>query len=101
MCVSSLTPMKKEALDSTSWRLFALLSCAVRRRVALSAEFFHQLRHDGKQIADEAIIRDAENRRFFVLVDCDDDLRVLHTSQMLDRAGDADRDVKLRRDDLA
>jgi hypothetical protein len=41
-----------------------------------SAEFFHQFRYDGEQVADEAVIGDAEDRRFRVLVDRDDDLAV-------------------------
>ena len=49
----------------------------------------------------EAVVGDAEDRRLRVLVDRDDDLRVLHAGQVLDRAADAGGDVELRRDDLA
>src|SRR5271169_5640743 len=43
-----------------------------------------------EEIADQAIVGDLEDRRFFVLVDGDDDLRVLHAGEMLDRTRDAD-----------
>ena len=54
-----------------------------------------------EQIADEAVVGDAEDRRFRVLVDRDDHLASPSCPPVLDRAGDADRDVQLRRDDLA
>ena len=60
-----------------------------------------ELGHDLEQIADQAVIGDLEDRRLLVLVDGDDDLRILHAGEMLDRARDADRDVELGRDDLA
>src|SRR5690606_17567271 len=41
------------------------------------------------------------DRRFLVLVDGDDGLRILHAGEVLDRARDADRDIDLRGDDLA
>src|SRR6185312_17289978 len=59
-----------------------------------------QFRHDLEQIPDQAVIGDLKNRRFFVLVDGDDDLGILHAGEMLDRAGNADRDVEVGRDDL-
>ena len=43
------------------------------------------------EVGDEAVVGDLEDRRLLVLVDGDDDLRVLHPGQMLDRARDADR----------
>src|SRR5579872_1895125 len=58
-------------------------------------------RYDLEEIAHKTVIGDLEDRRVLVLVDRDDDLRILHPGQMLDRARDPDRDVKLRRDDLA
>ncbi len=39
--------------------------------------------------------------RFLVLVDGDDDLRILHAREVLDRAGNADRDIDFGSDDLA
>ena len=53
------------------------------------------------QSATSADIRDLENRRVGILVDRDDRARILDAGQVLDRARDADRDVELRRDDLA
>src|SRR5450830_360290 len=54
-----------------------------------------------EQIRHQAVIGHLEDRSVFVLVDRDDHLGVLHTGQMLDRAGDTDGDVQLWRDDLA
>ena len=51
-------------------------------------------------IPDDAEIRNLEDRRTRVLVDRDDDFRVLHTSQMLDCARDAARDIQIRADRL-
>jgi hypothetical protein len=50
---------------------------------------------------DETVIGHLEDRSFLVLVDGDDDLRVLHAGEMLDRARDPDRDVEVGSDDLA
>src|SRR5436853_2781529 len=60
-----------------------------------------QLRHDLEQVADQADVGDLEDRGVLVLVDRDDDLAVLHAGEMLDRAGNADRDIDFRSDDLA
>jgi hypothetical protein len=60
-----------------------------------------QFRHDLEEVADEAVVGDLEDRGFFVLVDGDDDLRVLHAGEVLDGARDADGDVEFRGDDLA
>src|SRR6202045_2827551 len=53
------------------------------------------------QIRDQAVIGDLENRRVLILVDRDDHLGILHACEMLDRAGNADRDIELRRHHLA
>src|SRR3954470_12193681 len=53
-------------------------------------------RDDLEHVADDAVIRHLEDRRFLVLVDGDDRLRRSHSGQMLDRARDADGDVQLR-----
>src|SRR5690606_1250967 len=59
-------------------------------------------RGDGvEEVGDEEVVGDLSDRRFLVLVDRDDRLRALHASEVLDGARDADRDVELRRDDLA
>src|SRR4029079_8411166 len=49
----------------------------------------------------EADVRDLEDRRFLVLVDRDDDLRILHSGEVLNRARNADRDIDVLSDDLA
>src|ERR1041384_2443946 len=63
------------------------------------AELGSELRHRFEQVGDEAVIRNLEDRRLFVLVDGDDDLAVFHAGEMLDGARDADRDVELGGDD--
>src|SRR5438309_7750922 len=52
-------------------------------------------------VADDAEIAELEDRRVRVLVDRDDRAGALHADLVLDRAGDAERDVELRRDGLA
>src|SRR5690606_13762303 len=54
-----------------------------------------------KQVSNQTVVRDLEDRRFLVLVDRNNDFGVLHTGQMLDRAGDTDGDVQARSNDLA
>ena len=54
-----------------------------------------------KEVRDKPVIGHLEDRRLFVLVDRDDDLAVLHPREVLDRTRDADRDVEVRRHDLA
>ena len=68
--------------------------------VALADSADH-LRHQFKQIANQAVIGDLEDRRIGILVDGDDDFRLLHPGKVLDGAGNTDGDVKLRGDDLA
>src|SRR5690606_23814413 len=63
-------------------------------------EFVHQLWDSSFIVRDQAVIGDLEDRGVLVLVDGDDDLRVLHARQMLDRARNTDGDVELRRDNL-
>src|SRR5690349_12690667 len=41
-------------------------------------QLFLEFRQDLEQVADETVIGDLEDRRFFVLVDGHDDFRVLH-----------------------
>jgi hypothetical protein len=60
-----------------------------------------QFRQDDEKVPDEAIVGDLEDRRFLVLVNGNDDLRILHPGEMLDGAGDADRDVEIGGNDLA
>src|SRR5215475_5570290 len=56
-----------------------------------------QLGDDLVQIADHAEVGELEDRSVRVLVDRQDVLRVLHSDLVLDRAGDARREVQLRR----
>ena len=60
-----------------------------------------QLRGDLEQVADDAEVGDLEDRRLRILVDRDDRLGRLHAGPVLDGAGDAQRDVQLRRHGLA
>src|SRR5258706_8076851 len=60
-----------------------------------------ELRNDLEEVAHEAVVGDLENRRLDILVDGDDHLAVLHSREMLDRAGYPDRDVEIGRHDLA
>src|SRR5882757_3812749 len=60
-----------------------------------------QLRQGDEKVADQAVIGNLEDRRLLVLVDGDDDLRILHAGKVLDGAGNADGDVEVGGDDLA
>src|SRR5438105_1271497 len=53
-----------------------------------------QLRYDLEEISHDPVVRDFEDRRVFVFVDRDDDLRRAHAREVLDRAGDSDGDVE-------
>src|SRR5215475_1706676 len=59
-----------------------------------------QFGDDFVQIAHHAEVRELEDRSIRILVDREDVLRVLHSDLVLDRAGDARREVQLRRDRL-
>src|SRR4051794_4430497 len=60
-----------------------------------------QLGDDLVEVADDPQVGELEDRGVGVLVDRDDVLRGLHPDLVLDRAGDARREVELRRDGLA
>src|SRR4051794_30043144 len=60
-----------------------------------------ELRQDLVEVADDAEVGELEDRRVGVLVDGHDVLRGLHADLVLDRPGDARREVQLRRDGLA
>src|SRR5882762_1772819 len=71
---------------------------------SLLSEFAERLGQFGNrlvEIRDQTVIGDLENRRILILVDRDDHLGILHAREMLDRAGDADGDIELRRYHLA
>src|ERR1700729_3692866 len=53
------------------------------------------------QVRDQTVIGNLEDRRVFILVDRDDHFRILHAGEVLDSAGNADRDIELRRHHLA
>src|SRR5690554_2703244 len=71
------------------------------RRLQNLLQLFLKLRYCFKQIRNQAVISNLEDRRFFILVDRNDHLGIRHTGQVLDGTGDADCDVQLRRNDLA
>ncbi|TYZ65677.1 hypothetical protein PybrP1_007048 [[Pythium] brassicae (nom. inval.)] len=81
---------------------YATLSLTPAVQTSRSAlDLLRELRHRREEVRDESVVRDLEDRGLLVLVDCHDRLRVLHAREVLDRARDADRDVQLRRHDLA
>lgn len=54
-----------------------------------------------EQIAHEPDVRNRKDRRVRILIDRDGGLRVLHSSQMLNSAGDAERKGDVGRDHFA
>src|SRR6185503_10675409 len=60
------------------------------------AHRLRQRRHDLEHVAYDTIVGDLEDGRLPVLVDRDDRLRRAHTREVLDGAGDTNRDVELR-----
>ena len=60
-----------------------------------------QLRDDLVEVADHAEVAELEDRGVLVLVDRQDVLRALHPDLVLDRAGDPERQVQVRRNGLA
>src|SRR4051812_23237756 len=64
-------------------------------------DFLGQLRHDVEKVTDDTEVDELEDRRLGILVDRNDRLRRLHAGAVLDRTGDARRDVELRRHRLA
>src|SRR3546814_13480632 len=55
----------------------------IRLCCALLRQFLFQLGQDLEQVADQDVVGDLENRRLLVLVDGDDHLAVLHSSEEL------------------
>src|SRR5712692_8034141 len=64
-------------------------------RLLFLCELVAQFRQCLEQIGDKAVVGHLEDRRFLVLVDRDDHFRILHAGEMLNRAGDADGEIKL------
>ena len=59
-----------------------------------SSHLVLHLGHGFEEVRDEAEVGDLEDGRLRVLVDGDDELRVLHAGQMLDGARDPDGHVQ-------
>ena len=59
-----------------------------------------QLWDSVEQVGNEPMIGDLEDWRISVLVDSNNQLRLLHTSQMLNGSGNTDSNVKLWGDNL-
>src|SRR3546814_4551643 len=60
-----------------------------------SAQFLLQLGNRHEEVGHEAVFGNLEDRRLLVLVDGDDDLRILHAGEMLDGSGDTDGHVEV------
>src|SRR6266540_2910145 len=74
----------------------------MRRRLPLSlGDLFRQPGYHLEEVTDHAEVGDGEDGRVAVLVDGNDRLGGLHPGAVLDRPGDPDRHVELRRDRLA
>ena len=64
-------------------------------------DLLDQLGHDLEQIAHDAVVGNTEDGCALILVDSDDALGVLHTSGVLDSAGDAQSNIDLGMHGLA
>src|SRR3954469_19239564 len=71
------------------------------KRLLQLLDLFGELGERLEEIAHQAVVGHLEDRRLGVLVDGDDGLAALHSGEVLDGAGDASRDVELRRHHLA
>src|SRR4029079_6941543 len=68
-----------------------------------SSRLFDRLDYCGndlEQVADDAVVGNFEDRGVGILVDVDHRARSLHADQVLNRPGDAEREVQLRRNGL-
>src|SRR5215204_1282456 len=90
------SPMQDLAQARAAWPIVPTQMSA-----ALLAQFGRELRQNLEKIADQPVISDLEDRRLLVLVDGDDHLGILHPGEVLDGAGNADRDVELGRHHFA
>src|SRR3954447_17007340 len=85
-------------------RLIAMFVMFAEHRARLLpelAKFLGQFRNRLVQVRDQAVIGDLKNRRVLILVDSDDHLGILHAGEMLNRPGNTDRNIELRRHHLA
>src|SRR5580698_1478221 len=71
------------------------------RSVLNFVELGRELRQRLVEIRHQSIVGDLEDGGFLILVDRDDDFRILHAGEMLDGAGNADRDIEVGRHDFA
>src|SRR3954447_21776601 len=76
-------------------------SAVVQRSALDLGQFGLKLGHCLIEVRDQAIIRDLEDRRLFVLIDSNNHLGVFHPGEMLNRTGNSDRDIEFRRHHLA
>src|SRR5579872_1639743 len=56
-----------------------------------------ELRQRLVEIRHQSVIGDLEDGGFLIFIDRDDDLRILHAGEMLNGAGNADRDIEVGR----
>src|SRR3954467_7080076 len=73
---------------------------SVSRSATLLVQFRDHRGDHFEQVAGDAVIGDLEDRRLGILVDRDDGARAFHPDEMLDRAGDAEREIELGRHGL-
>src|SRR5207302_8423343 len=64
-------------------------------------QFFGEGGHDFEDVADDAVVRDLEDRGVLVFIDGDDGARALHADNVLNCAADAERKIEFWRDGLA
>src|SRR5437588_11709576 len=60
------------------------------------AHGLRERRYDLEHVADDAVVRHFEDRRFLVPIDRDDRLGGAHSGEVLDGTRDPDRDIQLR-----
>src|SRR6202171_3550788 len=110
MVIASVRSLRLRSLGrSLTSTILAYLRCpephlviAVRPRSAFDfVELARELRQRRIEVRHQSIIGDLKDRRFLILVDGDDDFRVLHAGEMLNGARYADGDIEVRRHHFA
>src|SRR5690349_22420548 len=94
ICPAPITPTVWMFAMTVLFREGEVLRCSQKARktplipwsTAQFAQLCSQFRERLVKIGDEAVVGDLKNRRFFVLVDCDDHLGIFHAGQMLNGA---------------
>src|SRR5688500_4791666 len=97
--MSSVEARSVTRVAKITFPLALCLSRILQHRQA--CELSLQLRYEFEQVADEAVIGDFEDRSVRILVDGNHDAGVLHAGEVLNGAGNTNRDVEFGRDDLA